>query len=93
VAVRLFRTLALGAPDLRAAYFLNEGRVFVASSAILEALRFTSDWTRYLAWLRWIPRVVRDGVYRGVSRHRAALTRPSTSCRLLLPEERARFLD
>ncbi len=79
-------------PDLRAAYLLRDGRLYSASSAILEALRLVPGLMRHLAVLAVIPRPIRDGVYFVIARARRQLAAPM-NCRVLTPEERARFVE
>ncbi|MGL6160263.1 thiol-disulfide oxidoreductase DCC family protein [Microbulbifer sp.] len=47
----------------------------------------------YLAWLRFVPRAIRDLVYDGIARNRYRLFGKRQECKLPGPEERQRFLE
>jgi hypothetical protein len=49
-------------------------------------------WWRWLGVLRFVPRAVRDGVYRWIARHRYRWFGQRESCRVPSETERARFL-
>jgi predicted DCC family thiol-disulfide oxidoreductase YuxK len=70
---------------------VSDGQVFVRSDAVLRVTR-ELDGLGWTGGLLWIPRVVRDLIYRAVARHRHRLFGLRDSCRVPTPEERARFL-
>jgi predicted DCC family thiol-disulfide oxidoreductase YuxK len=47
---------------------------------------------RVVAWLRFMPRVLRDGTYRVIARNRYRWFGKRETCRVPTAEERARFL-
>jgi predicted DCC family thiol-disulfide oxidoreductase YuxK len=67
-------------------------RVTLRSEAVFRALGSLPAPWRWAAKLRFLPRPVMDAMYRFVARNRYRLVLDHTSCRLLRPEERARFL-
>ncbi|MEO6833978.1 MAG: DCC1-like thiol-disulfide oxidoreductase family protein [Chitinophagaceae bacterium] len=74
-------------------FFLENGRYFTESSAALQLakhLDFPWSWVQYF---RFVPRIIRDGVYRFVSRNRFKWFGKRSSCMMPTPELKARFLD
>lgn len=67
-------------------------RIHFRSDAVLAALRALDPPWRWLAGLRWIPRFLRDAVYRAVAAVRFRIWGRRESCRLPLPGEEDRFL-
>jgi len=83
---------SLSADTARSIVLIEDGRVYLRSTASLRiAARLTWPW-RAAAVLLWIPRPLRDGVYRVVAaiRHRIAGT--SNACEVPPPEIRARLI-
>lgn len=73
-------------------WFEPEGeRLLVYSDAALRvATHLGGVWAALAAVGRLVPRVIRDGVYRLIARHRQRLA--PMSCMLPTPEQSARFL-
>lgn len=71
---------------------VDDGAVWTHSDAALRmARRLRLPW-RALGWLTWVPRALRDGVYRWVARNRYRWFGRSETCRVATPAEKARFL-
>jgi predicted DCC family thiol-disulfide oxidoreductase YuxK len=68
-------------------------RVVTRSDAVAAIAGIVGGWWRPLAWLRILPRRLRDAGYDFVARHRARWFGRLATCRVPTPEERARFLD
>ena len=62
------------------------------SDASLEVYRRLGGLWSVLGWLRFIPRLVRDPVYRAIARNRYRLFGKRDTCRVPTAAERARFL-
>jgi predicted DCC family thiol-disulfide oxidoreductase YuxK len=60
----------------------SDGRVFLRSDALIELARMFGGGWRVFALARFIPRALRDRVYRWVADHRHLLLPKSASCRL-----------
>ncbi len=90
-AQRVLRQHGVHLADLNVAYLVIDGRLEVASSAILEALRRVRGPARHLATLRVVPKMLRDRVYAIVARHRRRLVSQAV-CRVPSAEERRRFI-
>lgn len=70
-----------------------ELQVFDRSTAALMALRDLGGGGRILSWLRVIPRVIRDGVYDWIARHRYGwFGRHDAVCPLPSQDDSLRFL-
>lgn len=69
-----------------------DGRFFERSDALIELARALGGGWRMFALARFIPRVLRDAVYRWIARHRHQLG-GSASCDLPGPELRARLRE
>ncbi len=79
-------------PDaLETLVFLEGGEIHLWSDAVLRALRHLPRW-RLLGALLWIPRFVRDPVYRGIARHRYRIWGRYDACPIPSPDQQARFL-
>jgi len=69
-------------------------RVLVRSDAALEVMRYLGGgWSAVAAIGRIVPRVLRNGIYDLIARHRHELVRDAASCLLPTPEQRTRFID
>lgn len=79
-------------PDLAGIILVTDGRVYTDSTAILEiCARLPRPW-QFAAFLRVIPRPVRDAVYRWIARHRYRWFGRTPACRVPTPELQRRFL-
>ncbi|PYE56395.1 thiol-disulfide oxidoreductase DCC family protein [Deinococcus yavapaiensis] len=88
----LMRTHGLS-DELRTVVLIEGGAVYLESDAAVGIAR-EMGWPWKLAWsLRFVPRFLRDAVYRFVARHRYVLFGKKNACWLPTPELRARFLD
>ena len=76
----------------RSLVLIEGGRVYLRSTASLRiASRLTAPW-RYARVLLWMPRPVRDAVYRVIAAVRHRLAGQSNACELPPPELRGRML-
>jgi predicted DCC family thiol-disulfide oxidoreductase YuxK len=71
---------------------IEEGRVWVASDAVLRATRHMPGLWPVLGVFWIIPRPIRDAVYNWIARNRYRWFGKRESCRIPTPEYRARFL-
>ncbi|MBT8400047.1 MAG: thiol-disulfide oxidoreductase DCC family protein [Rhodothermia bacterium] len=80
--------------DYDASLVLVEGARFSTSSdAALRVARYlTAPWS-WAAVFQVVPRIIRDAVYRWVSRNRYNWFGKRDTCRIPTPEERERFID
>ncbi|NEO23899.1 MULTISPECIES: DCC1-like thiol-disulfide oxidoreductase family protein [unclassified Moorena] len=79
-------------PDLTTAYLFHNGRLYQKSSAVLMAITLAEGPVRNLGIFLAIPPFIRDGVYNLISSVRKQIQLGQSSCRLLTPQERQRFL-
>lgn len=71
-----------------------DGTVYLRSAAVLRVLRYLGGkWSALAAIASLVPRPVRDWAYDLVARHRRRIIKPSASCLMPTPEQRARFRD
>ena len=80
-------------PDLTTAYLFHNGRLYQKSSAVLRAITLAEGPVRHLGIFLAIPLFIRDGVYDFISLIRKQIRLGKSSCRLLTPQERKRFLS
>ena len=80
-------------PDLTTAYLFHKGRLYQKSSAILKAITLAERPLRHLGIFLTIPSFIRDSVYDFISSVRKQIQLGKSSCRLLTPQERKRFLS
>lgn len=70
----------------------DDERIFERSDAAVEILRDLGGVWLVLSWLRWVPRVVRDGIYSFIAKRRYRWFGKFDSCRLPATSDAARFL-
>ncbi len=80
-------------PDLTTTYLFHNGRLYQKSSAVLRAIALAEGLVRHLGIFLAIPSFIRDGVYDFVASVRKQIRLGKSSCRLLTPQERKRFLS
>jgi len=71
---------------------IDNGKAYVRSEAACRVLMSLPPPLRYAATLRLVPLPLRDAVYSLIARLRYAVFGRTTSCGLLSPEEKSRFL-
>jgi predicted DCC family thiol-disulfide oxidoreductase YuxK len=71
---------------------IDAGHYYLRSDAALEVARRLPGLWRYLAWLRFIPRPIRDGFYQLLGRYRYRLFGQRPLCLLPSKAVRQRFL-
>lgn len=72
---------------------IRDGKVFTESDAAAQIAReFDGAW-RLLGWVRFVPRPLRDWVYRRIAANRYAWFGRKEVCMLPTPEIRGRFLE
>lgn len=71
---------------------IEDGKVYTHSTAALRVARRLDGAWRWLSYLTFVPRVVRDAAYKLFARYRYRLFGKKDECMLPSPEIRARFL-
>jgi predicted DCC family thiol-disulfide oxidoreductase YuxK len=71
---------------------IQDGRAYIESDAALRLTVYLSWPWSLLRMCRWLPRVVRDAVYRLIAKHRYQWFGRSTTCAVPSPQLRSRFL-
>jgi predicted DCC family thiol-disulfide oxidoreductase YuxK len=84
---------ATGSGDPDSIVFVDGGHGFTHSDAALQIARYLRAPYRWLNVLRFVPRSLRDGVYRWIARNRYRWFGKNPTCRVPTPETRARFLS
>jgi predicted DCC family thiol-disulfide oxidoreductase YuxK len=79
-------------PEQWSMVYLDERGLHTQSDASLEVYRRLGGLWSLLGWLRFIPRFVRNPVYRVLARNRYRLFGKREACRVPTAAERARFL-
>ena len=76
----------------RSIILIEDGRVYLRSTASLRIMRRLNAPWKWLGILLWVPRPIRDAVYRVIAsiRHRIAGT--SNACEIPPPEIRSRLI-
>lgn len=78
--------------ELETMVFLEGETIHLRSQAAFHCAKYLAWPWRAVGWLRWMPRLLTDPVYRIVARSRYGLFGKSDVCRLPEPGERALFL-
>lgn len=71
----------------------REERVLLRSDAALAAAGYLGGWWRLALIARFVPRPLRDAVYRLVARHRHRWQAAAPACIVTTTETKSRFLD
>ena len=91
-AAALLATHGTSREAARSIILIEDGQVYLRSTASLRiAQRLSPPW-RWAGLLLWIPRPVRDAVYRVVAAIRVRLAGRSNACEIPPPEIRARLI-
>lgn len=72
--------------------YLDERGLHDQSDASLQVYRRLGGFWAVLGWLRFVPRLLRNPVYRMIARNRYRVFGKRETCRVPTPEERDRFL-
>lgn len=83
---------AAGSGDPDSMALVEDGRVYTHSTGALRTARYLRWPWRWLAVFVFVPRALRDAVYRWFAAHRYRWFGKSEACRVPTPELRARFL-
>ena len=86
-----------GEPDLDSIVYVrgyggDRAEIFVRSDAMFQILRDLGGFWRVVSWLRVLPRVVRNGFYNLIARHRYQWFGQYDECRLPTAAQRDRLL-
>ncbi len=68
-----------------------DGAVFTSSDGWIELSRALGGGWRFFALARFVPKVVRDGIYRWIARNRFRFMGETDACMLSDPELRKRL--
>ncbi|MEM7672524.1 MAG: DCC1-like thiol-disulfide oxidoreductase family protein [Verrucomicrobiota bacterium] len=89
----LHQTLFKNGPLESMIYLSSDGELSHSSDALIAvSSHLKAPWS-YLRWLRWIPRKVRNLLYRQIARNRHRWNRKSASCTIPTPEMRVRMVS
>ena len=78
--------------DLDTIVFIDEGKVYFRSQAILRAAKYLGLPWSIAGAFRWLPAFVGDSIYNFIARRRYRMFGKAEVCRLPLPHERELFL-
>ena len=90
---RLLSANGLDPDDPMSFLLIENGRAWTGTDAIARVLSGLGGVWRLAAALRWLPRALRDPLYRLVARNRYRWFGRYEHCLLPMAEQRARFLD
>ncbi len=72
---------------------LKDGKVFTRSDAALEVARDLNGLWPALYIFKWIPTIIRNGIYNWIARNRYRWFGKKESCMIPTPDLKARFID
>ncbi len=73
--------------------FIDEKQIYLYSDAILEITKELGGWLRFLYILRFIPKTIRDTIYKFIAKYRYIIFGKKESCMLPSKAIKSRFLD
>jgi len=79
--------------NLDALIFFSQNRIFTFSDAAIEIAKYLDGWYKYMHILIYIPKPIRDTIYKIVAKIRYKLFSKKDSCMILSKEQSFRFLD
>lgn len=92
-AAALLKPFGLSRETARSIILIEDGQVFLRSTASLRiAARLTPPWS-WLRILLWVPLPLRDAAYRIVAAIRVRLAGRSNACEIPPPDIRARMIS
>ncbi len=91
-AAELLAPYALTREMTRSIVLIEDGKVYLRSTATLRIARHLPIPWRWAAVFLWVPRPLRDGVYRVVAAVRKRIAGESNACEVPPPEIRARMI-
>jgi predicted DCC family thiol-disulfide oxidoreductase YuxK len=92
-ARKLLAEYGIFEPDLTTAYFADGSRLHEKSDAVIYALGRCTGLVRFLVWLRFVPKTIRDQCYDLFSKNRHEILKNDVSCRIPSESERRRIHD
>jgi len=82
-----------GLESVESMLWIEGGRVFAESGAVMEAAGYLGGWWRRLAVLSsFCPSFILNGVYKFIAKNRRRLSSKASVCLVPSPEQRKRFL-
>ena len=90
---RMLAQLGLQSDALSTVVLVDNGAVYTDSEAALQIVPHLSGRWPLLRFLRFVPRPLRDLVYRQIVRHRYQWWGKRDTCMLPTPELRSRFVE
>jgi len=91
IGKKLWKEYKLG--DIDSIVFVSNGKAYVHSDAALEISKNLDGFYKYLYVLRFIPKVLRDFIYKLISKYRYKIFGKKSSCMMPSSELQDRFLD
>ena len=88
----LMRHYGFKTDNYETSLLIENGIAYPRSDGVLRVLQLLGGIPGVAAYLRFIPRMLRDGVYDLVARNRRKIAGQRKTCRMPTPEERGRFM-
>lgn len=79
--------------ELKTIVYYRNYEIFTESDAVLEILKSIGGIWAIFYIFKWIPKFIRDYIYKWISLHRLEWFGRLDRCRIPTKEDRARFLD
>lgn len=89
----VFSETNLDPNSLDSLVFWDRGEIYTFSTAALKVAGFLKAPWKYSKYLIYIPKWVRDPVYKFIAKNRYIWFGKQDTCRMATQEEKARFLD
>ncbi len=89
----LMRHYGFETKDYETSLLIDRGIAYSYSDSVLKVFELLGGLIGLAATLRFLPRFIRDGIYRVVARNRMKIAGRRQTCRIPTSEERERFLS
>jgi predicted DCC family thiol-disulfide oxidoreductase YuxK len=90
---KILKDLNIDPKDPTTFVFIEGQIVYVKSDAALQIAKHLKRPWSALAWLKFVPKLIRDSVYSLIAKHRYKILGKRQTCMVPSPELKKRFLD
>ncbi len=83
----------IGETQIDSAIFYDNGDVYYKSSAIINSIKYTNSFLRFLHYLKLIPSFITDKFYDIIAANRKLILKKRNQCVMLTFEQKKLFLE
>lgn len=80
-------------PNLDSIIYIENEQVYIHSDAVLRIAKQLKGWPHIFWYFRWLPKFLRDALYRFIARNRFLIFGKNKTCMQARAELKSRFYD